>query len=242
MNVAVLQQFLRSLIGPLAANGVGADRLTPLEKVCNALDAYATRPLLELGQFLERSHAYERDGHWPQGAPPLAGTLVDAPTPDQYAARLRKLLVHGHNLSQDANAQLKLWEKAITLPQLRQVAAALGVADSFATKPAGIGKIVAQLTGQSPKTAAATVDEDKVRKLTEEYQTLKAKAERPDGPYEEIEARLKEMEGQLKKKDEAIAVCKRLGVVRTVKSGKDALLAIRHKVFEARRAAESIAY
>jgi len=242
MNVAVLQQFLRSLIGPLTANGVGADRLTPLESVCKALDAYADRPLVELGLFLQRSHAYERDGHWPQAAPALAGTLVDAPTPEQYAARLRKLLVHGVNLSDEAKAQLKLWEKAITLPQLRQIATALGVGDSFASKPAGIGKIVTHLTGQSSKAPPAGVDEDKVRKLTEEYQTLKTKAEGPHAPYDEIEARLNELEGLLKKKDEAIAVCKRPGVVRNVKTGKDALLAIKQKVFEMRRATESIAY
>ncbi|HWG46444.1 MAG TPA: hypothetical protein VN688_27025 [Gemmataceae bacterium] len=70
---------------------------------------------------------------------------------------------------------------------------------------------------------------------------LKAKADDSDARHDEIEAELRSVEGQMDQ-DEAITVAKRVGIVRHLNSRNDAVEEIRRKVFEMKRAHESIAY
>jgi hypothetical protein len=324
MHVAVLQQFLRSLVPPLRAAGSGEGVAGQLENACQSLEPFRDRPLAEFGQFLVRCHEYERQGHWPSRSPAIAGELFDEPTPAQYAERLRALVqkeVTGTSLSERAHAELKKLERSLQLPVLKLIAEQLGVTAPASRKPQVINQLVAQLTGQplaSKRTSRGTAGVDdsalqslaerlrqragtpeldaelariknqsmpalkelarllgvkgaqkrkgaaltaireqlspassgsvpsvpassQVERFAEIIRALKAKAEVPGAPEEEIEAELRSLEQQMDR-ETALAVCAHLGTGRTAKSQHEAFDAIRRKVFEVKRARESIAY
>lgn len=99
-----------------------------------------------------------------------------------------------------------------------------------------------QTTSPTEPGARGTSSADsKVLRLTEIVAALKAKADGPDAPYDEIEAELRSLEGQLSR-EEAIAIAERIGIVRHLNSRNEAVEEIRRKVFEMKRARESIAY
>ena len=81
----------------------------------------------------------------------------------------------------------------------------------------------------------------KIARLAEIILALKSKADGPDAPHDEIEAELRSLEEQMDR-DEAITVAKQIGVVRHLNSRNEAIEEIRRKVFEMKRARESIAY
>ena len=43
-------------------------------------------------KFLSRAAGYERDGKWPSFNPPIAGSVVDEPSVQDYSQRLRTFL------------------------------------------------------------------------------------------------------------------------------------------------------
>jgi hypothetical protein len=321
MNVAVLQQFLHSLVPPLRAAGSSEPAIAQLENACRVLEPFRDRQLAEFGQFLTRCQDYEHQGHWPTLSPAIAGELLDEPTPVQCAERLRMFLQRetpGGQLSDRAREELKKWEKALKPVLLQQIAKELGVSSPTSKKPQLVSLIVQQLTGQSlagkpasrgtskvddaalqslaatlrqrvgtpeldaelgklqsqplaslkslakllgakptpaskaaaltairkqlgTATAATGSTTNQVQRIGEIVRALKAKAEMPGAPDEEIEAELRSLEQQMDR-ETAIAVCASVGIVRPVKTQQEAFDAIRRKVFEVKRARESIAY
>jgi hypothetical protein len=71
LNVAALQQFLRSLSGPLGAAGVAPHALAPLEQFAAALDPFRPHDLGTLADLLRRADEARRNGFVP---------LVEVPT------------------------------------------------------------------------------------------------------------------------------------------------------------------
>ena len=96
-------------------------------------------------------------------------------------------------------------------------------------------------TATEPGAKEPSPGHSKIARLAEIVSALKAKADGPDAPYDEIEAELRSLEGQMDR-DEAIAVAKQIGIIRHVNSRNEAVEEIRRKVFEMKRARESIAY
>ena len=64
MTVAALQQFLRSLGGPLTAAGA-APLADDLERACRGLDPFRERTVGAFADLLARADAYERAGTLP---------------------------------------------------------------------------------------------------------------------------------------------------------------------------------
>jgi len=62
MNVAELQQFIRSLVPPLSAGGAPRKITEDLERICTGLEPYRDRPIAEFADFLVRAEEYHRTG------------------------------------------------------------------------------------------------------------------------------------------------------------------------------------
>lgn len=261
MQVSVLQQFLRSLVPPLRAAGAGESAATTLAAADSALEPFGPRHLAEFAQFLVRCQDYERQGHWPERRPAIAGALFDEPAPAQYVERLRQFLARempGGVLSAEGREELKKLEKALKPAVLQQIARAAGVAAPPKQKPQLMNQIVLHLTGHpliAPKVKATRAKKapaaaaqaqpaagsEQVDRFADIIRALKAKAEMPGAPEEEIAAELRSLEQRMDR-DTAVAVCARVGIVRPVKTQQEAFEALRRKVFEMKRAQEINAY
>jgi hypothetical protein len=328
MKVSVLQQFLRSLIAPLESSAAARDTLAGLQRACQGLDPFQDKDVADFAEFLTRAAAYERDGKWPSSNPPINGRIVDEPSAQEYARRLRTFLEReapaGSPFSEEVRAELHRLAKRLKSAQVKEMARELQVEDGFRGAKQGIERIVFQLTGQGlrgrkPRTprkgtaadpaaiqqyaaelrelankdgleqrvnemvgnlsgpklkalaqslgatrkarrkpewsqillaalreGAAPTRESaagtgKVERLAEILAALKAKADGPDAPHDEIEAELRSLEEQMDR-DEAVAVAKRIGVVRAIDSRADAVEEIRRKVFERKQERESVAH
>jgi hypothetical protein len=162
-------------------------------------------------------------------APRRTAVELDAATLEQYAAELK-------NLGDGEGRKQRVTElvKQLKGPDIRALAESLGAGGTARTTKDGWGeKILAAL--------AAPPGGDKVARLTEIVAALKAKAEGPDAPTDEIEAELRSLEEQMDQ-DEAIAVAKRIGAARPLNSRMEAVEEIRRKVFEKKRTRETVAH
>jgi hypothetical protein len=145
------------------------------------------------------------------------------------------------------DSKLTRLEQSLTQAAIKALAAALGAAGSIRSKAQGLAKVRERLQAaggaatQQPGAAPPATPGTDTDKLVEVLTALKAKAERPGAPAEEIEDELRSLGGRLDR-DTAIAVARRLGVVRSLDTRAEALEAIRRKVFEVKLARESIAY
>lgn len=162
-------------------------------------------------------------------APRRTAATLDAATLQQYAAELRHL-PDGEGRTQRVQELVK----QLKAPDLRALAELLGARGTARTTKEGWGeKILAAL--------AMPPGEDKITRLTEILAALKAKADGPDAPLDEIEAELRSLEEQMDA-EEALAAAKRFGIVRPLASRAEAVEEIRRKVFETKRSRESVAY
>jgi hypothetical protein len=130
------------------------------------------------------------------------------------------------------------------LEQIRQLMKALGMSQGARGKDDGISKIRDFLSGGSRAeagTAPPAAVSEKLQRIIETLRALKAKAEGPDAPYDEIESELTSLQAQLDAA-EATQAAKAIGVVKSLSTRDDALQAIRRKVLEVKMARESIAY
>lgn len=231
MKVAVLQQYLRSLLEPLRASGASAKVLTDLERTAQELDNFRDRDLADMAEFLRRARDYEQQGHWApvKGAAKKAKT---APSVESIAERLQ-------NLAGTANLQAEVAAlEPLTIPQIRDLMKRLGITGGFKKKPEGLQRIAAWLAGPRSESPASP---DKLARVIETLKSLKAKADAPDAPFDEIEAELQAIESRLDAR-EAIQAATSLGVIRSLNTRADAIEAIRRKVLEVKLARESIAY
>ncbi len=128
----------------------------------------------------------------------------------------------------------------LTVPQLKELMKLLGISGTFKKKQDGIDKIRTSLEGAHALQTEPMPDH-KLARIVETLNTLKAKADAPDAPFDEIEAELHSQESLLDARD-ALAAAKALGVVRSMNNRAEALEAIRRKVLEVKLARESIAY
>ena len=135
----------------------------------------------------------------------------------------------------------------LKVASLQALAECLGVTKKAKKKAVLSETILSVLKG--PQTGTVTEREakepssggSKIARLAEIILALKSKADGPDAPHDEIEAELRSLEEQMDR-DEAITVAKQIGVVRHLNSRNEAIEEIRRKVFEMKRARESIAY
>jgi hypothetical protein len=281
MKVRVLQQFLRNLIPPLEASAAPGQTIAGLQRACEGFDPFRDKDIADFAEFLTRAAAYERDGKWPSINPPIHGRILDEPSAQEYARRLRTFLERevpsGSPIPDDVRAELNRLAKRLKAAQVKEMARELQVEDSFRGAKQGleprVKELVGQLTGPNLKALAASLganrnarrkegwneiilsalrtppgetremssSESKVTRLAEIIGALKAKADGPDAPFDEIDAELRSLEEQMDR-DEAIAVAKRIGIVRHLDSRTEAVEEIRRKVFEMKRARESVAY
>ncbi len=92
MKVAVLQQYLRSLVEPIKASGASTKLIGDLEAACQGLESFREREFADLAEFLFRAATYEEQGHWPAGrAAPGKKNKELAVSPQELAQRLRHL-------------------------------------------------------------------------------------------------------------------------------------------------------
>ena len=68
MKVADLQQFLRSLGGPLQAAGASQKVVAELERAAAALDRFGSSTIADFAQFLEMADQYMKTGVLPERA------------------------------------------------------------------------------------------------------------------------------------------------------------------------------
>jgi hypothetical protein len=154
----------------------------------------------------------------------------------QYATELR-------NLASSGGLEQRLDElvKKLSAADLQALVSALGATEKSRAKATLRGAILSALKAPPTGDLSVIPGDNKIARLTEIVAALKVKADGPGAPYDEIEAELRSLEGQMDR-DEAIAVAKRIGIVRNLNSRTDAVEEIRRKVFEMKRARESIAY
>lgn len=161
---------------------------------------------------------------------------LDAATLQQYATELKNR-PDGEGRTQ----RVKELMKQLKGPDLRALAELLGASGTARTTKDGWGeKILAALSspGESAAFAAGLSSGDKIGRLAEIVAALKAKAGGPDAPTDEIEAELRSIQEQMDH-HEAVAVAKRMGIVRPLGSRAEAIEEIRRKVFESKRERES---
>ncbi|MGH7225747.1 MAG: hypothetical protein ACRELF_21215, partial [Gemmataceae bacterium] len=154
----------------------------------------------------------------------------------QYTDELRNLL-GDERLEQ----RVKELVGQLTGPNLKALAESLGTTRKARRKEDWNEILLAAVKRQPAERRETTASESKVARLTEIVNALKAKADGPDAPLDEIEAELRSLEEQMDH-DEAIALAKQIGVVRHLNSRHEAIEEIRRKVFEMKRTPESIAH
>ena len=158
---------------------------------------------------------------------------LDSATLQQYVAELR-------NLAEGGGRKQRVEElvKQLKGPDIRALAESLGASGTARTTKEGWGEKILEAL-MSPASELATGG-DKIARLSEILAALKAKADGPDAPTDEIEAELRSLEEQMDN-DEAAALAKRFGIGRSLSSREEAIEEIRRKVFETKRARESVA-
>jgi hypothetical protein len=166
-------------------------------------------------------------------APRRTAVELDSATMEQFAAELRNLADSGGR-----NQRVNELVKQLKGPDLRALAESLGASGTARTTKEGWGeKILSALA--VPASEQSTSGGDKIARLTEIVAALKAKAEGPDAPTDEIEAELRSLEGQMDR-EEATSVAKRIGIVRQLGSRTEALEEIRRNIFETKRTPERV--
>lgn len=165
-----------------------------------------------------------------------AATKADPAAIQQHADELRSL-AGNEGLEQRVTELVE----QLSGPNLKALAESLG-ATRKARRKGEWNEIVLAALRELPAEGRVTPPrESKIARLVEIVSALKSKADGPDAPTDEIEAELRSVEDQMDR-DEAIAVAQRIGVVRHLDSRGEAVEEIGRKVFEMKRARESIAY
>lgn len=154
----------------------------------------------------------------------------------QYAEELRSLAS-----SDGLEERVRELVGTLSGPKLKALAETLGATRKARRKPGWSEILIDALRQALAQTSQSAPNDSKVERLTEILAALKSKADGPDAPADEIEAELRSLEEQMDR-DEAIAVAERIGVVRHLSSRTEAVEEIRRKVFETKRARESVAY
>lgn len=175
---------------------------------------------------------------------PRKATTTDPAAIQQYAAELR------NPTGSDALEQrVQELVAKLSVPNLKALAESLGATGKARRKEGWNAILLSALRSSPTEGTTATeaenrdnsAEDGKVARWAEIVAALKTKADGPDAPHDEIDAELQSLAEQMDR-DESIAVAKRIGVVRHLNSRNEALEEIRRKVFEMKRARESIAY
>ncbi len=162
-------------------------------------------------------------------APRRTAVELDQATLQQYAAELRNL-----QDKEERTQRVKELVNQLKGPDIRALAEALGARGTARTTKDGWGeKLLEALT--------TPAGDDKIARLTEILAALKAKAEGPDAPTDEIDSELRSLEEQMDD-EEVVAVAKRFGGARQLDSRRQAIEEIRRNVFETKRTPESVAH
>lgn len=170
-------------------------------------------------------------------APRRTDVELDQETLQQYASELRNLAD-----AEGRTQRVKDLVKQLRGPDIRALAESLGAGGTARTTKDGWGeKILEALASHGEPAALAAGSDNKITRFTEILAALKAKAEGPDAPIDEIEAELRSLEEQMND-EEAVTVAKRIGVGRPLPSRTEAFEEIRREVFETRRTPESVAH
>lgn len=174
----------------------------------------------------------QKPGERKPRAPRRTAVELNSATLQQHASELRKL-PEGERRQQRVQELVK----QLMGPDIRALAECLGASGTARTTKEGWGeKILEALAFPASQPAPGR---DKIARLSEILAALKAKADGPDAPTDEIEAELRSLEEQMDN-DAALAVAKRFGVGRSLGSRAEAIEEIRRKVFEKKRARESV--
>jgi hypothetical protein len=169
-------------------------------------------------------------------APRREPETADPAAIQQYADELRNL-AGKEGLEQRVNELVG----QLPGPILKGLAESLGAIRKARRKAQWNEILLAALKGPPAEGRETAPNESKVARLAEIVNALKAKADGPDAPTDEIEAELRSVEEQMDH-DEAIAVAQQIGIVRQLSSRGEAVEEIRRKVFERKRERESVAH
>jgi hypothetical protein len=216
MKVAVLQQYLRSLVDPLVASGVSRKTVEDIQRTCQELEPFQDKELGDLASFLKRAQEYEATGHWSNGS--------DSNDIVSVAKRLSELK-GTPRLEEELRSVKKL-----SVQNLKALCKAMGINEgSDKSKPEILERILSHL--EVSRTPAA------VDKLN----SLKALAESPNAAFHTIESELADFLDRFDE-DEMIRIARAFRVILTKNTRKLAVDGIRRKVLETKRAKELVAY
>ena len=151
--------------------------------------------------------------------------------------------------------------EVLTVPQIKKLAKQLEVQGNITTKKAATEFIRKKLVDRlqtaatedtQPMNVVANTQEETqptneqslnehISRVLETLQALEEKASEVNAPYDEIEEELNRL-GATLTKEEAIRVAKEFGIIQPMATWQDALDEIKWRVFETKRARESIEY
>lgn len=161
---------------------------------------------------------------------------IDVAAVQQYAAELR-------NRAGSDGLEQRVHELVGQLsgPNLKALAESLGATRKARRKHEWNNIVLSALRMPPAQPEETSSRAGKIERLAEIVNALKAKADGPEAPYDEIDAELRSLEEQMDG-DEAVAVAQRIGVARSLSDRTEAVEEIRRKVFERKQARESVAY
>src|ERR1700730_6003741 len=170
MKVAVLQQYLRSLLEPLRASSASAKILADLEGTCQELESFREKDVSTLAEFLRRAKTFEEQGHWPAGK---AGGSKKAKSDP---INLQDFANHLRTQVGSANIEAELADLGkLTLPQLRELIKVIGISGANKKKADGQERIRSYLLGwANPPGHAHPAAGPSDGKLTRIVETLKS--------------------------------------------------------------------
>jgi hypothetical protein len=152
MNVAELQQFVRSLIQPLSTSG--ASKVAgELDRICTGFEPFKDMTLAQFTDFLSQAEAYQRDGTLPIGsrARRKSATAIDRDKVAKAAQQVQQLYERAADpeLQYTAiEAEIKKLDKALNKDEVIAVAGEVGIAGSLKTKKAGLDEIKRKITNR----------------------------------------------------------------------------------------------
>jgi hypothetical protein len=251
MLVAVLRQYLLSLVPPLRAGGAAAKVVADLEDAAGRLERFKDYKVDQLAEFLAAAEDFKLRGLLPEppGAKKRAAAVkpIDRVKVDSASQVLRDLAARaaadGEAAHESVAPEIAKLEGELSKDEAAVLARLFEIVKPFRTAKAALKEIRGKLFPAPPKQAKAArgVDPARVRELAQTVARLSELA---------LDAeRRPEVEGgvaALKKpgvlsKDLALAVAREVGVVTNSRMSRDeALRQIERQVFAPAATLESI--
>jgi copper homeostasis protein CutC len=148
MNIAELQQFIKSLVPPLTGSGAPRKITDDLERICTGLEPFRDKPIAEFADFLVRAEEYHRTGIVPgkKRASPKPQTIDQEKvlTAAQGVKALFERAFDAEMSAETLNHELEQLIQPLNTAEIVQVAQETGAGQAKTKKAAleGIGRMI----------------------------------------------------------------------------------------------------